>query len=61
MKLNRIVVGLCVALLLTLSVVAFSQVNRPYRNGTVWSIGVHPHEAGNGDGLPELHCRRLEA
>jgi hypothetical protein len=25
--------------MLTLSVVAFAQVNRPYRNGSVWSIG----------------------
>ena len=39
MKRNRILVGLLVALVLTLSVVAFAQVNRPYRNGTVWSIG----------------------
>ena len=38
MKLNRIFVGFLVALLLTLSVVAFAQVNRPYRNGTVWSV-----------------------
>lgn len=39
MKLNRIVVSSLVALVLTLSVVAFAQVNRPYRNGSVWSIG----------------------
>jgi hypothetical protein len=39
MKLNRILVGSLVVLVLTLSVVAFAQVNRPYRNGTVWSIG----------------------
>lgn len=38
MKRNRILVGLLVALVLTLSVVAFAQVNRPYRNGTVWSV-----------------------
>jgi hypothetical protein len=38
MKRNRILVGFLVALVLTLSVVAFAQVNRPYRNGTVWSI-----------------------
>lgn len=39
MKLNRIFVGSVITLLLTLSVVVFAQVNRPYRNGTVWSIG----------------------
>ena len=39
MKLNRILVGSLIALVLTLSVVAFAQVKRPYRNGTVWSIG----------------------
>ena len=38
MKRNRILVGLLVALVLALSVVAFAQVNRPYRNGTVWSM-----------------------
>ena len=37
MKLNRILVGSLIALVL--SVVVFAQVNRPYRNGTVWSIG----------------------
>lgn len=39
MKHKRILVGLLVVLALTLTVVAFAQVNRPYRNGTVWSIG----------------------
>ena len=39
MKLNRILVSLLVALMLTLSAVAFAQVNRPYRNGSVWGIG----------------------
>ena len=39
MKPNRVLIGLLVALVLTLSVVVFAQVNRPYRNGTVWSIG----------------------
>ena len=39
MKRNRLVVGCLVALMLTLSVVVFAQINRPYRNGTVWSIG----------------------
>ncbi|MGB7067891.1 MAG: hypothetical protein WBD22_00160 [Pyrinomonadaceae bacterium] len=38
MKRNRIFVGLVVAILLTLSVVVFSQVNRPYRNGSVWNV-----------------------
>lgn len=39
MKSNRILVGLLVALVLSLSVVAIAQVNRPYSNSTVWSIG----------------------
>lgn len=39
MKLNRIFVGLLVVFVLSLSVVVFAQVNRPFRNGTVWSIG----------------------
>jgi hypothetical protein len=39
MKLKRILVGSLVALVLSLSVVAFAQVMRPYRNATVWSIG----------------------
>ena len=39
MKLSRVFVSSLVALMLTLSVVAFAQVNRPYRNGTVWGIG----------------------
>ena len=38
MKRNRILVGLLVALVLALSVVTFAQINRPYRNGTVWNI-----------------------
>lgn len=39
LKHNRIVTGLVVVLLLTLSVVVYTQVNRPYRNGSVWNIG----------------------
>lgn len=39
MKLSRIFVGLLIVVVLTLSVVVYAQVNRPYRNGTVWSIG----------------------
>lgn len=39
MKRNRILVGSLVVLMLTLSVVIFAQVSRPYRNGTVWTIG----------------------
>jgi len=39
MKSNRILIGLLVVVVLTLSVVVVAQVNRPYRNGTVWSIG----------------------
>jgi hypothetical protein len=39
MKTNRTFIGLLIVLVLTLSVVALAQVKRPYRNGTVWSIG----------------------
>jgi hypothetical protein len=38
LKHNRIAAGLVVVLLLTLSVVVYTQVNRPYRNGSVWNI-----------------------
>ncbi len=36
---TRILVGLLIVLVLTLSIVVVAQVNRPYRNGSVWSIG----------------------
>jgi hypothetical protein len=36
---NRSLVGLLVVIVLAMSVVVFAQVNRPYRNGSVWSIG----------------------
>ncbi len=39
MKRNRILIGSLIALMLTVSVVVVAQVNRPYRNGTVWDIG----------------------
>jgi len=39
LKLKRIFIGTLVALVLTLSVVVVAQVNRPYRNATVWNIG----------------------
>lgn len=39
MRLNRLTAASLIALVLTLSVVALAQVNRPYRNGTIWSIG----------------------
>jgi hypothetical protein len=39
MKLNRILIGSLIALVLTLSVVVVAQVARPYRNATVWNIG----------------------
>jgi hypothetical protein len=39
MKYNRFFVGALVAFLLILSVVVIAQVRRPYRNGSVWSIG----------------------
>ncbi len=38
MKRNRIFVGLTIAILLTLSIVAVAQVARPYRNGSVWNV-----------------------
>ena len=37
-KHNRIAIGLIAVLVLTLSVVVYAQVNRPYRNGSVWQI-----------------------
>lgn len=38
MKRSRILIGSLIALILTLSIVALAQVNRPYRNGSVWQI-----------------------
>ncbi len=38
MKLNRMVAGLFVILVLALSIVVSAQVSRPYRNGTVWQV-----------------------
>ncbi|MGH9908823.1 MAG: hypothetical protein ACRD8U_24965 [Pyrinomonadaceae bacterium] len=39
MKTNRILTGTLVVSLLLLGVSVFAQVSRPYRNGSVWSIG----------------------
>ncbi len=36
---NRILISSLIVLLLTLSIVVVAQVSRPFRNGTVWSIG----------------------
>ena len=36
---NRILVSSLIVLVLTLSIVVVAQVSRPFRNGTVWSIG----------------------
>ena len=36
---KRITTSLLVALMLTVGVFALAQVNRPYRNGSVWDIG----------------------
>ena len=36
---TRILVSSLIVLILTLSIVVVAQVNRPYRNGSVWSIG----------------------
>lgn len=38
MKRNRIFTLVIVAVMLALSVVVFAQVNRPYRNGSVWNV-----------------------
>lgn len=39
MNRKRIFVGLAIGFVLILSVVAIAQVNRPFKNGSVWSIG----------------------
>ncbi len=36
---KRILTGSLIALILALSIVIVAQVNRPFRNGSVWSIG----------------------
>lgn len=38
MKINRTLAGSLVVSLLLLGVSVFAQVNRPYRNGSVWSV-----------------------
>ncbi len=38
-KRNRTLISSLIVLILTLSIVVVAQVNRPYRNGSVWSIG----------------------
>ena len=35
---TRILTGILVALVLTLSIVVVAQVSRPYRNGSVWNV-----------------------
>ncbi len=39
MKLNRMLVGSLIVLILTVSVVVVAQVKRPFRSGSVWSVG----------------------
>ncbi|MDQ3667677.1 MAG: hypothetical protein M3410_14115 [Acidobacteriota bacterium] len=39
MKTNRVLTGSLVVSLLLLGISAYAQVGRPYRNGSVWSIG----------------------
>jgi hypothetical protein len=39
MKINRVLTGSLIISLLLLGVSVFAQVSRPYRNGSVWSIG----------------------
>ncbi len=36
---NRTLISALIVLILTLGIVVVAQVNRPYRNGSVWSIG----------------------
>lgn len=38
MKRNRILTIVVAAVMLALTVVVFAQVNRPYRNGSVWNV-----------------------
>ncbi|HSE22340.1 MAG TPA: hypothetical protein VLB68_11815 [Pyrinomonadaceae bacterium] len=38
MKRNRMLISALIVLLLTVSVVVMAQVNRPFRNGSVWNI-----------------------
>ena len=40
MKLNKILIGMAFAILLAFSVTTSAQVNRPYRDGSVWVVGV---------------------
>lgn len=40
MKHKRILIGSLVVALLTLSIVVFAQVSRPYRNGSVWNVAL---------------------
>ena len=40
MKRNRMLVSSLIVLLLTVSVAVVAQVNRPFRNGSVWSIAL---------------------
>lgn len=40
MKRNRILVSLLIVFVLTVSAVVVAQVNRPFRNGSVWSISL---------------------
>ena len=40
MNRNRILVSSLIVLVLTVSVVVVAQVNRPFRNGSVWSIAL---------------------
>ena len=39
MKFNRVLIGSVIISLLLVGVSVFAQVSRPYRNGSVWSIG----------------------
>ena len=40
MRLNKILIGMAFAILLAFSVITSAQVNRPYRDGSVWVVGV---------------------
>ncbi len=61
MKHNRIATALIAVLTLTLSVVVYTQVSRPYRNGTVWNIGFIQMKPGMETAYLNYIATELEA
>ena len=59
MKRNRMFVSLLIVFVLTVSAVVVAQVNRPFRNGSVWSISLIKMKPGMETAY--LKYRRLEA